>query len=75
MEHAELATTQRAYRAAVDEWVTAIRAEEDLAPAQPTLGQFDDWEQAQYEEEEARKKARKAKKDYEDAIRRRLFGF
>jgi hypothetical protein len=74
-EHAELSTMLRAYRAAVEEWITAVREEEFLACGDPTVAELDDWEQAHFNEEEARNKARKAKKDYEDAIRQSLFGF
>jgi hypothetical protein len=74
-EHAELWTMLRAYRAAVEDWVTAVREEEFMACGDPTVAQLDDWEQAHFKEEEARNKAKKAKKDYEDAIRQSLFGF
>ena len=72
---AELSAMQKAYRAAVNEWVTAIRAEEDLASVDPTMAEVDEWEQAHFKEEEARNKAKTAKKDYEDAIRQDLFYF
>jgi hypothetical protein len=74
-EHAELSTMLRSYRAAVEEWITAVREEEFLACGDPTVAELDDWEQAHFKEEEARNKAKKAKKDYEDAIRQSLFGF
>jgi hypothetical protein len=74
-EQAELSTMLRVYRGAVEDWVTAVREEEFLACGDPTLAQFDDWEQAHCKEEEARDKAKKAKKDYEDAIRQSMFGF
>ena len=75
MDDAELPTMQKAYKAAVDEWVTAIRAEEDLASTEPSLAQIDDWEKAHFREEAARNTAKKAKKDYEEAIRQQLFHF
>ena len=75
MDEAELLTMQKAYKAAVDEWVTAIRAEEDLASTEPSLAQVDDWEEAHFREEVARNTAKKAKKNYEDAIRQQLFHF
>jgi hypothetical protein len=74
-EQAELSTMLRAYRGTVEDWITAIREEEFLACGDPTVAQLDDWEQAHFKEEEARNKAKKAKKDYEDAIRQSLFGF
>jgi hypothetical protein len=75
MEQAELLTMQKAYRAAVDEWVEAIRAEEELAAVEPTLAQVDSWEAAHFKEDEARNRAKQAKKEYEDAIRQSLFKF
>jgi hypothetical protein len=64
-----------AYKAAVDEWITAIRSEEELASADLTEANVDKWEEAHFREEDARNKALAAKKDYEGAIRQRLFGF
>jgi hypothetical protein len=63
------------YKDAVEDWIKAIRAEEDLVFAHPTLGQVDAWEHAHLREEEARTKAKKAKREYEDAVRREFFGF
>ena len=81
MENAEISKQVEAsamlgsYKAAVEEWIAAIREEECLASVDPTVAQVDDWEGAHFKEEEARNKAKKAKKDYEDAIRQGLFGF
>jgi hypothetical protein len=75
LEHGELSIMLQAYRDAVEEWITAVREEEFLACGDPTVVQLDEWEQAHFKEEEARNKAKKAKKDYEDAIRQSLFGF
>jgi len=75
VENAELSTMQKAYKAAVDEWVAAIRAEEDRASGDPELAQVDEWEHAHFKEEEARNKAKQAKNDYEAAIRERFFKF
>jgi hypothetical protein len=74
-EQAELSTMLGAYKAAVTEWIAAIQEEECLASVDPTEAQLDDWEQAHFKEEEARNKAKKAKKRYEDAIRQSMFGF
>ena len=75
MDNAELLTMQEAYKAAVNQWVTAIRAEEELAWLTPTLAQVDNWEEAHFREEDARNKAKKAKAAYESAIRQKLFHF
>ena len=71
----ELDEMQRAYKAAVDEWVVAIRAEEDLASQAHSLAEVDRWEKAHFREEELRNAAKAAKRAYEDAIRQEFFGF
>jgi hypothetical protein len=71
----QLDEMQRAYKAAVDEWVVAIRAEEDLASQVHSLAEVDKWEAAHFREEELRNAAKEAKRAYEDAIRREFFGF
>ncbi len=71
----EILSMQEAYKAAVDDWVAAIREEESLASGEPTVTQVDQWEQAHFKENEARQKAKGAKKEYEDALRRKLYHF
>lgn len=77
MEQAEVLTDvssmQKVYKAAVDEWITTIRSEEALASGDPTVAQVDDWEAAHFREDEARNRAKTAKKQYEDALRQNLF--
>lgn len=75
MEHPALLDLQKAYKAALDQWIASIRAEENLVLVDPTLAQVDTWEQAHFTEVEARQRTKKAKKDYEDAIRKENFGF
>ena len=75
MENTELLQMQKAYKAALDEWMKAIKAEEDLVSVDPTLAQVDLWENAHFTEEEARNKTKAAKKDYEDALREKFFHF
>lgn len=72
---AHLDEFQRAYKAAVDAWVVAIRQEEDLASQAHSLFEVDKWEAAHFREEEYRSQAKKAKLAYEDAIRKEFFGF
>jgi hypothetical protein len=72
---AELDARQNDYKAAVDAWVEAIRAEEALASANHNETQIDQWENAAFREEDARKKAKSAKKAYEDALREEFFNF
>ena len=66
---------QSTYKAAVDEWIAAIRQEEALALVDHTVAQVDQWENAGFREEDARNKAKAAKKIYEDALRQEFFNF
>jgi anti-sigma regulatory factor (Ser/Thr protein kinase) len=75
MNQTQISKMQECYRAAVEEWMTTIRAEEALALAAPTLSEVDLWEGAHFSEETARNKAKAAKKEYEDAIRLKEFAF
>jgi hypothetical protein len=40
-----------------------------------SVAEIDKWEAAHFREEEARNQAKKAKKEYEDALREKFFGF
>jgi hypothetical protein len=66
---------QSAYKAAVEEWIGAIREEEDLASVNHTLAEIDKWEAAHFKEDEIRGKVLEAKRKYEDALRQEQFGF
>jgi len=70
----ELDHMQGAYKAAVEEWIAAIRKEEALASTNHSLAQVDLWEQAHDDEEVARRVVKAAKAEYEAAIRARFFG-
>lgn len=72
---ADLDHMQQNYKAAVDEWIAAIRREEALASVNHSVAEVDRWEQAGYDEEEARTHAKAAKKAYEDALREKFFNF
>jgi energy-converting hydrogenase A subunit M len=71
----ELDKLQSAYKAAVEEWIAAIREEEALASVSHSIAEVDKWEQAHFREDEIRSKVKAAKKRYEDALRERFFGF
>lgn len=75
VEDMEMDEKQKAYKAAVDVWVAAIREEEALASVDHSVAEIDKWEEAHYREEELRNKVQSAKKEYEDALRERIFGF
>ncbi len=75
VEISELDQMQAKYKAAVEEWVAAIRAEEALASVNHSVAEIDKWEGADDSEEEARGKVKAAKKAYEDALREKFFNF
>jgi hypothetical protein len=74
-DNAELDRLQSAYKAAVDTWIAAIRAEEDLASVHHSLAQVDRWEEAHFQAEQARANAEAAKSAYEGALRLQFFDF
>ena len=73
MEAHDLDALQTAYKAAVDRWVDAIRKEEALASGNHSVAEVDQWERAHFEEEDLRKQAKAAKKEYEAALRFKFF--
>jgi hypothetical protein len=75
IDKAELDRIQKNYKAAVDEWVAAIRLEEALASTNHSIAEIDKWEAAADREEEARNKAKAAKQTYEAALRQEFFNF
>jgi len=75
MDHAELDKLRFNYKAAVERWITAIRVEEDLATPDHSMVAVEDWEKANFAEEDARKIAKTARAEYQDALREVLFNF
>jgi hypothetical protein len=71
----ELDRMQANYKAAVEEWIAAIKQEEALASVNHTVAELDKWEQASMQEDAIRSKVKAAKKQYEDALREEFFGF
>jgi hypothetical protein len=71
----ELDRLQRAYKAAVEQWIAAIREEEALSSVNHSVAEVDRWEAAHFREDEMRDKAKAAKAEYEDMLRHELFGF
>jgi hypothetical protein len=74
-EAARLDTLQAAYKAAVEQWVKAIREEEDLASVNHSVAEVDRWEAAHFREDELRATVKAAKREYEDALRKKFFAF
>jgi hypothetical protein len=75
IDTSELDQMQAAYKAAVEEWIVAIKEEERLASVNHTVAEVDKWEAAHFAEDKIRSKVKAAKKHYEDALREKLFGF
>jgi hypothetical protein len=75
MENAELDQLRLKYKAAVEQWIAAIRFEEDLATSDHSMIAVEDWEKADFSEEDARKIAKAARAEYQDALREVLFNF
>jgi len=57
------------YKRAVDEWVEAIRAEEDLATPDHSMVAWEKWDAAHLAEHEAHEKAAQAREAYKGALR------
>jgi len=74
-EHPELDDLQASYKVAVENWISAIRKEEALASVNHSVAEIDRWENASFDEDELRKVAKGEKAKYEDALRRKFFGF
>ena len=72
---AELDQLQAAYKAAVENWVAAIREEAALASVNHNVAEIDRWEAAHFKEDAMRDEVKAAKKRYEDALRMKFFNF
>ena len=71
----ELDAKQAAYKAAVEDWIAAIREEEALASVAHDIAEIDRWEAAHFREDDIRATVKAAKKGYEDALRLAHFDF
>ena len=60
-EYAQLDQLQTAYKVALDEWMAAIREEEDLASVNHFVAEVDLWEAAHFRQEKIRNRAKTAK--------------
>jgi len=75
MENAELDHLRFKYKAAVDRWIAAIRAEEDLATPDHSMVAVEKWDLANFAEQDAREAAKAARQEYADALRQVLYNF
>jgi hypothetical protein len=71
----ELDALLAAYKAAVEEWIAAIREEENFATPDHSMKEWEVWDQAGFKEEDARDKAKDARQSYVDALREKLYNF
>ena len=75
MEYAELEQLRLNYKAAVELWIAAIRTEENLATPDHTMVESENWDQANFAEQDARDAAKAARQEYADALREVLYNF
>lgn len=71
----ELDRLQVVYQSAVEEWIKAIREEAALASVNHSVAEIDRWEAAHFREDSLRNSVKKAKIDYENALRMKFFNF
>jgi hypothetical protein len=63
------------YRRSIDNWVTAIRAEEALANDDHSMVEMEKWDAAAFTSHDAEAVARKARDRYKNALRKKNYGF
>ncbi|HTR38639.1 MAG TPA: hypothetical protein VMH80_22185 [Bryobacteraceae bacterium] len=73
MENAVLDQLRLKYNAAVDRWIEAIRAEQNLAKIDHSMVADEAWDQAHFAEEDARNAAQAARQEYADELRKVLY--
>ena len=64
-----------AYKTAVEQWIAAIREEENFATPDHSMKEWEVWDQAGFREEEAREQEKAARQAYVDALREKLYNF
>jgi hypothetical protein len=75
MENTELDKLLFKYKSAVERWIEAIRAEEELATPDHSMVESENWDQANFAEQAARDIAKAARQEYADALREVLYNF
>jgi len=75
MDNAELDQLRAAYKQAVDNWVEAIRAEENLATPDHSETAMERWDAAGFREQDAQTEAKRARDAYKDVLRKVNYGF
>jgi hypothetical protein len=74
MDKNGLSELRFAYKRAVKAWVDAIRAEESLATTDHSTTAMERWDDAQFNEQDARAKAQEARDAYKVALRKANYG-
>jgi hypothetical protein len=74
MSKEDLDQLRVSYKAAVDEWVDAIRAEEALATPDHSMIAMEHWDAAHFKEHDAHTQAAEARDAYKDALRTVNYG-
>jgi hypothetical protein len=74
MSQADLDQLRVSYKAAVDHWVDAIRAEEALATPDHSMIAMEHWDAAHFKEHDAHTQATEAREAYKDALRTVNYG-
>jgi hypothetical protein len=75
MNNPSLDELRLTYKQAVDQWALAIRVEEALATPDHSEVATEHWDDAGFAEQDAQNKARLARDEYKDALRKANFGF
>jgi hypothetical protein len=75
MDNSKLDELQLAYKLAVDQWVNAIHVEEALATPDHSEVAMERWDGAGFAERDAQAKAKRARDEYKDALRKVNLGF
>ena len=68
-------TLLREYKAAVDNWVDAIKTEESLANEDHSMVEMEKWDAAGLHVHDAELVAKKARDHYKNALRKKNYGF
>lgn len=74
MDKSKIDELQLAYKQAVNQWVTAIRAEEALVTPDHSEIAMERWDAAGFAEQDAQDKAKHARDEYKDALRHLHYG-
>ena len=75
MDTPEFDNLLKTYKGAVDEWISAIRKEESLATGDHRLIPMEQWDHAIQTVQDREDQVKKARCDYQDALRQNNYGF